>query len=167
MTLNVTPLTKPRHARARRQLPTRIDEVMTRDVQSVRSQDSLQLAAQRMDELNVGVLPVCDDEILVGIITDRDITVRATSADLPASRTPVGEVMTRQARCCRPFHTVAEVAQTMSEVQIRRLPVLDDLDRVIGIVSLGDLVTRQADDEQVEATLRCISTPSEPDRSIF
>ncbi|MES2887205.1 MAG: CBS domain-containing protein [Pseudomonadota bacterium] len=144
---------------------TKIADIMTRDVQTVRSQDNLQLAAQRMDELNVGVLPVCDDNILMGVITDRDITVRATSAGLLPSLTPVADVMTQQARYCRPFQTVADVVQKMSDVQIRRLPVLDDQDRLIGIVSLGDLVTRGGEEDGVDGTLRRISTPSEPDRS--
>lgn len=147
-------------------MSTKIADIMTRDVQTVRSQDNLQWAAQRMDELNVGVLPVCDNGTLIGVITDRDITVRVTSADLPASRTRVADVMTGQARYCRASQTVAEAVEQMSGIQIRRLPVLDDQDRLIGIVSLGDLVTRAAPDEPVGDTLRRISTPSEPDRSV-
>jgi CBS domain-containing protein len=116
-----------------------------------------------MDELNVGSLPVCDKTGLVGIITDRDITVRATAAGLPAGNTQVSDVMTDKARWCTGEQTVQEAMQQMAEVQIRRLPVLDAHNQVVGIVSLGDLATRHSG--HVAAALRRISDPSIPDRS--
>jgi CBS domain-containing protein len=134
---------------------------MTRNVQVVRPDESLQRAAQVMDELNVGSLPVCDRGGLVGMITDRDITVRATAAGLPA-HTLVGDVMTEHARWCTTEQTVQEAMQQMADVQIRRLPVVDGERRVVGIVSLGDLATRHQG--HVAAALRRISDPSMPDR---
>ena len=142
----------------------KISDFMTRDVEVIHPDASLQRAAQVMDELNVGALPVCDeDHGLVGIITDRDITVRATAAGLPADATHVGDVMTDKARWCSTEQTVQEAMQQMADVQIRRLPVLDASHRVVGIVSLGDLATRHSG--HVAAALRRISDPSMPDRS--
>lgn len=141
---------------------TTIAELMTREPIAVRPDDSVQRAAQLMDELNVGSLPVCDGWQLLGIVTDRDITVRATAAGLDPSRTEVELVMSDRVRWCSLHDTPAEVLQQMAQVQIRRLPVLDDHDRLVGIVSLGDLAARRP--AGVEDTLRRISTPSEPDR---
>ena len=139
----------------------KISDFMTRNVQVVRPDESLQRAAQVMDDLNVGSLPVCDHSGLVGMITDRDITVRATSAGLPAN-TLIGDVMTGHARWCTSEQTVQEAMQQMADVQIRRLPVLDAQRQVVGIVSLGDLATRHQG--HVAAALRRISDPSMPDR---
>ncbi|HEY9024406.1 MAG TPA: CBS domain-containing protein [Burkholderiaceae bacterium] len=136
---------------------------MTRNVQVVRPDESLQRAAQVMDELNVGSLPVCDhNDGLVGMITDRDITIRATAAGLPA-HTQVADVMTDHARWCTTEQSVQEAMQQMADVQIRRLPVVDAERRVVGIVSLGDLATRHQG--HVAAALRRISDPSRPDRA--
>ena len=130
-------------------------------MQVVRPDESLRRAAQVMDELNVGSLPVCDKTGLVGMITDRDITVRAMAAGLP-SDTQVSDVMTDHARWCTGEQTVQEAMQQMADVQIRRLPVVDSAHRVVGIVSLGDLAMRHQG--HVAAALRRISDPSMPDR---
>ena len=130
-------------------------------MQVVRPDESLQRAAQVMDELNVGALPVCDKDGLVGMITDRDITVRATAAGLPAD-TCVADVMTGHARCCTTEQSVQEAMEQMADVQIRRMPVVDADRQVVGIVSLGDLATRHQG--HVAAALRRISDPSMPDR---
>lgn len=127
----------------------------------VRPDESLQRAAQVMDELNVGSLPVCDRNGLVGMITDRDITVRATAAGLPAP-TRVPDVMTEHARGCTSEQSVQEAMAQAADVQIRRLPVIDAERHVVGIVSLGDLATRHRG--HVAAALRRISDPSRPDR---
>ena len=140
----------------------KISDFMTRNVQVVRPDESLQRAAQVMDELNVGSLPVCDKSGLVGIITDRDITVRATAAGLAPGATTVSDVMTDNARWCTTEQSVSEAMEQMADVQIRRLPVLDAERQVVGIVSLGDLATRHSG--HVAAALRRISDPSMPDR---
>ena len=141
---------------------TTIAELMTHDPITVGPHDSVQRAAQLMDELNVGSLPVCAGRRVLGIVTDRDITVRATAAGLDPASTTVELVMSDRVRCCHPQQTPAEVLQQMASVQIRRLPVVDEGNRLVGIVSLGDLAARRP--EGVEAALRDISTPSEPDR---
>ena len=141
----------------------KISEVMTRGVEVIRPAETLQRAAQRMDELNVGALPVCDGQKLVGMITDRDITVRATAAGMDPNATSVFEVMTEQTRWCTEEQSVDEVMKQMADVQIRRLPVLDGQRQLVGIVSLGDLAVRQ--NTHIDGALRGISSPSEPDRS--
>lgn len=140
----------------------RIADVMTRGVEVISPEATLQDAAKMMDDLNVGALPVCDNRRLVGMITDRDITVRATASDLRPSEVRVGDIMTEHPRWCLESQTVDEVARQMSDVQVRRIPVLDDAQELIGIVSLGDLAVREPD--AVQDVLREISTPAEPDR---
>ena len=141
----------------------RISDVMTRDAQTIGPHESIRRAAQLMDELNVGALPVCEGQRLVGMITDRDITVRATAAGQSPDAVTVGEVMTDQVRWCREDQTVDEVMEQMADVQIRRIPVMDqDGRQLIGIVSLGDLATKHS--AQVDRTLEGISSPAQPDR---
>jgi CBS domain-containing protein len=143
----------------------KIRDIMTRDVQTVSPGDTIRRAAQMMDELNVGVLPVCDGTALVGMVTDRDITVRATSAGLAPESCKVAEVMTGSPRYCYEDDPVSEVTRLMAGQQIRRVPVIDRDDRLIGIVSLGDLAIDAKDTGAVNDALERISTPAEPDRS--
>lgn len=139
-----------------------IKEVMTKGVQVIRPDESLQRAAQLMDELNVGALPVCEGRELVGMITDRDITVRATAAGMEPGGHCVKEVMTEQTRWCTEDQSTEDVMKQMGDVQIRRLPVLNERREVVGIVSLGDLAIRQS--AHTDEVLRDVSWPSEPDR---
>jgi CBS domain-containing protein len=141
-----------------------IQDVMTRDVQSISPQETVQRAAQMMDELNVGAIPVLDGQKLVGMITDRDITVRSTAAGQAPGEARVGDVMSTDVRTCAPNQTVDEVLDQMGDVQIRRVPVVDEASHeVIGIVSLGDMATRHS--AGIDHTLEEISTPAKPDRS--
>lgn len=141
-----------------------ISEVMTRDVMTISPQETLRRAAQMMDELNVGVLPVCDGERLVGMITDRDITVRSTSAGEAPENARVEEAMSEDVRWCFDDQSVDEVMQQMSDSQIRRVPVVDhNTKKLVGIVALGDIATKSQTGE-AEDTLKNVSTPSEPDR---
>jgi CBS domain-containing protein len=139
-----------------------ISEVMTRGVEVIRPDESLQRAAQLMDELNVGALPVCEGKELVGMITDRDITVRATAAGMEPGTHCVSEVMTEQTRWCTEDQSTEDVMKQMGDVQIRRLPVLNAQREIVGIVSLGDLATRTS--RHTDEVLRDVSWPSEPDR---
>jgi CBS domain-containing protein len=117
-----------------------------------------------MDELNVGAIPVLDGRKLVGMITDRDITVRSTAAGQAPAETRVGDVMSIDVRTCAPGQTVDEVLGQMGDVQIRRLPVVDaQSHEVIGIVSLGDMATKHS--AGIDRTLEEVSFPAEPDRS--
>lgn len=141
----------------------RIADIMTRDVQTVSPQETIRRAAELMDELNVGSLPVCEGNRVIGMITDRDITVRATAAGEAPDDVRVDEVMTDQVRSCFEDQMVDEVMQQMADIQIRRVPVIDrDTQQLIGIVSLGDLATKHS--AMVDRTLEEISTPAQPDR---
>jgi CBS domain-containing protein len=140
-----------------------VSEVMTRDVTAVPTDASVRDAARQMDQLNVGALPVCDGNRLVGMITDRDITVRCTAAGSQPDATRVYDVMSGDVRWCREDDQVEQAEREMSHMQVRRLPVIDRKKNLVGIVSLGDLATRNA--PGTEETLRSISEPSVPDRS--
>jgi CBS domain-containing protein len=113
--------------------------------------------------LNVGSIPVCDGSRLVGMITDRDITVRSTAAGQNPVSTRVGDVMSTDVRTCHSHQTVDEVLGQMADVQIRRVPVIDQATHtLIGIVSLGDMATKHS--AGIDRALEEISEPSEPDR---
>jgi CBS domain-containing protein len=141
-----------------------IQDVMTRDVQSITPQETVQRAAQLMDELNVGAIPVLDGDKLVGMITDRDITVRSVAVGQAPGSTQVSDVMSTDVRTCTADQTVDEVLDQMADVQIRRVPVIDrQSQQVIGIVSLGDMAAKHS--AGIDHTLEEISTPAEPDRS--
>jgi CBS domain-containing protein len=141
----------------------KIADVMTRDVRVIQPDRTVREAARLMDDMNVGVLPVCDGRRLVGMITDRDITVRSTAAGMAPDRHSVSEIMTDDVEWCFEDDDLDEIVEIMSRMQIRRIPVVDRGKRLVGIVALGDLAT---DSEQhASRALGRISTPSEPDRS--
>lgn len=141
-----------------------IQDVMTRDVRTISPDESVRRAAQLMDELNVGSIPVCDGQKLVGMITDRDITVRSTAAGQSPEQTRVADVMSTDVRTCTANQSVDEVLGQMGDVQIRRVPVIDEQShQMVGIVSLGDMATKHS--AGIDHALDEISSPSEPDRS--
>lgn len=137
-----------------------ISEIMTRDVTVVSPTDTLQRAAQIMRDLNVGALPVCDGKRLLGMVTDRDITIRSAADGKAPSEAKVTDVMTEQVLWCYEDQTVGEVLQQMGDQQIRRVPVVDRDKNLVGVVSLGDLATRV--DANTDKTLGKVSTPSAP-----
>ncbi len=139
-----------------------IADIMTRNPQSVQPGDTLQTAAQAMDELNVGILPVCEAGRLVGLLTDRDIVVRSTAAGQDPCRTAVADAMTTAIHSVREDASVQDAVRIMQEYQVRRVPVLDAEDRIAGILSLGDLADASA--PEAASTLEAVSTPSAPDR---
>jgi CBS domain-containing protein len=141
-------------------VPT-IADIMTRDVQLIGPDDTLQLAAQLMDQLNVGSLPVCSGRELLGMVTDRDITVRGTALGADPTTVRVADVMSRGTEFCTEDQDAQEVLRVMGAAQVRRLPVVDVDRKLVGIVSLGDLATRQPG--PVDDAVRDISTPSQPD----
>ena len=134
-----------------------INDIMTRKVSVIQLTEPLQTAAERMRDLNVGALPVCDGETLVGMVTDRDIAVRGVAAGLVPAEALVSDVMTDEVHVCAPADTIEAAMQQMGEAQVRRLAVLDSERKVVGIVSLGDLATRQS--APTDETLREISEP--------
>lgn len=134
-----------------------VAEVMTPDVEVVKREETLRDAARAMADLDVGSLPVCDGRKLVGMITDRDITVRAV-AEGKSFDTPVSEVMTDDVVWCNETDSVDDVLLRMGDAQIRRIPVIDEDRNLIGIVALGDLALEE--EEEVDETLRDISMPT-------
>lgn len=138
-----------------------VSEIMTTDVQVVGPEESLQRAAQLMDQLNVGALPVCAGRRLLGMVTDRDITIRGTAAGCAPDEACVSDVMTADTVWCTEDQDTQEVMRLMGEAQVRRLPVINTERELVGIVSLGDIATKQP--AHIDKTVRDISTPSEPD----
>jgi CBS domain-containing protein len=120
----------------------KVREIMTREVYIADPNQSIRDAAQAMYELDAGALPVGENDRLVGMITDRDIAVRGI-AEGKGPDTPIRDVMTQDVRYCFEDEDTEHVAQNMGEQQIRRIPVLNRDKRLIGILSLGDLATRQ------------------------
>ena len=117
----------------------RVGELMTLDPQTVAPGDTLQSAAQQMDDLNVGVLPVCEGDRLLGVLTDRDIVIRSTSAGQDPRTATVADAMTTNAHTVTEDAAVLDVLHIMEERQLRRVPVVDGAGKLVGIVSLGDL----------------------------
>lgn len=141
-----------------------LKDIMTRDVEVVHPNMKLEEAARKMDALDIGPLPVCDEGRLVGMITDRDITVRATAAGADPRSTRVQDVMTRDVVYGYEDQDVNEAARIMQERQIRRLLVLNRDKRLVGIVSLGDLAVDAENTRLSGETLEGVSRPAEPDR---
>lgn len=146
---------------------TTVSQVMTRGVRTMTPDENLVQAARAMDELDVGVIPVCEGDQLVGVVTDRDIVVRAIANDCSPQRTTLRDVMSAEAHWCFVDESVDEVAKLMQRLQIRRLPVLDHERHLVGIVSLGDLSVHggAAVAQTASRTLEAISEPSRPDPS--
>jgi CBS domain-containing protein len=135
----------------------KVSEVMTRDVQTIRPDQRVQEAASFMLSADAGSIPVTDGDRLIGMITDRDIAVRGVAKGYGPD-TPVRELMTNDIICARHDDDVDDVASKMSEAQVRRLPVIDDQERLCGIVSLGDL-SRDADEDAAAEALEGVSEP--------
>lgn len=135
----------------------KISEVMTRDVKTVRPDQTAKDAAKFMLSEDAGSMPVSDGDRLIGMITDRDIAIRGVARGYGPD-TPISELMTDDIICVREDDDVEDVAIKMSEAQVRRLPVIDDNERLCGIVSLGDLA-REAHDESAHQALEGVSEP--------
>ena len=135
----------------------KVRDVMSKDVQVARPGDTLQDVASRMASGDFGFMPVADGDKLIGTITDRDISVRAVAGGA-ACTSPVVEYITRDPHTVRADEDLKSVLDAMGDKQIRRLPVLDKDDRLVGVVSLGDLSTRVKEKYAGEA-LEDISRP--------
>jgi len=142
----------------------RVQEIMTRDVECIEPNRTLQEAASRMKAIDVGPLPVCENDRLVGMITDRDIVVRAVAQGHNPRIEKVRDVMTRDVACCTEDQDIEQVARLMNHKQIRRLAVLNRNQRLVGIVSLADLdlATCSGSTQLTGQTLEGISQPGMP-----
>lgn len=119
----------------------KIRDIMTRDVRRVEPQTSLREAARLMADIDAGSLPVEEGGRLIGMITDRDIAIRAVAAGKGPDAT-VGEAMTPELLYCFEDDAVADVCENLADIQVRRLPVVDQNKRLAGIVSLADLAAK-------------------------
>jgi len=142
----------------------RVREVMTPTVEVIHPDSTLQEAAAKMKARDIGPLPVCDNRQLVGMLTDRDITVRATAEGENPTAIRVRDIMTPEVMYCFEDQLVGEAARLMQENQVRRLVVLNRDQRLVGIVSLGDLAVEAGDEQLTGQTLEQVSEPVPPRR---
>jgi CBS domain-containing protein len=143
-----------------------VADVMTREPRSMGPQETLADAAKLMDELNVGVVPVCEGDRLVGVVTDRDIVVRGLARDLDPRQSKLADVMSGHVRTAHVDDDLDEILAAMSKAQVRRMPVVDGQDKLVGILSIGDIAAKSADEDgELAESLGDISSPAEPDRS--
>lgn len=141
----------------------KVREAMTRDVQLVKPEQPISDAAKLMAKLDIGALPVEENDRLVGMITDRDIAVRAV-AQGKGPDTPVREIMSEHVEYCFDDEELDRVAQGMADVRVRRLPVVNREKRLVGILSLGDVARRGNQREIVAETFAGVSAPGGPHR---
>ena len=136
-------------------------EVMTRHIEEIRPDANLKEAAEKMRSMDIGALPVCENDRLVGMLTDRDIAIRAVAEGRDPMRTCVRDAMSAGTVFCYEDDDVSEAARIMEQKQIRRLPVFNRQGRAVGIVSLGDLATRIGNDHLSGDVLEQVSQPAQ------
>jgi CBS domain-containing protein len=134
----------------------RVSEAMTRDVRICNPSDSIRDCATMMAEIDAGAMPVGEGDRLVGMITDRDIALRGV-AQGKSPDAPVREVMSQEVKYCFEDEELEQVAKNMSDIRVRRLPVLSREKRLVGIVSLGDLAMKER-----KAATKAVSGVSQP-----
>lgn len=140
----------------------KVSDIMTNEVDTCMPKATLQEAAAKMKEINVGSIPVVDNDKLVGIITDRDIVIRGIADNLPLD-TSVSEILSESMVTGTKDMSVEEAAELMADHQIRRLPVVEN-DKVVGIVSLGDIAVKDKSYGNADIALDEVSEPAEPDK---
>jgi CBS domain-containing protein len=138
----------------------KVKDVMSHDVEVVSPNETLRDAAAAMERIDAGVLPVGEDDRLVGMITDRDIAIRAIAKG-KGPEDKVRDIMTKDVKYCYEDDDIDDVCANMSDIQIRRLPVLNEDKRLVGIISLGDIARRDEPDRAGSA-LSGIAQPSGP-----
>ena len=141
----------------------KVTDVMTRDVEMVRGDATIDAAAQVMAELGIGCVPVGERDKLEGILTDRDVIIRVVAVGGDPKAVRVAEVMSSNVFTCREDDSVQRVAELMGEHQIRRMPVLSDKGALVGLVSLSDLATEAASRPARAAPAEAPEEVSEPD----
>ena len=140
-----------------------VRDIMTSNVEVIHPDSVIQEAAGKMKSLDVGSLPVCDNRRLIGVVTDRDITVRAVASGLDTRTAKVSEAMTPELIYCYEDEDVKEAAKLMERYQIRRLPILNREKQLVGIVALGDLAL-ESSDRMSGQVLEEVSEPAKPNR---
>ncbi len=122
----------------------RIREIMTQDVECASPDTSVREAAERMRSRDIGSLPVCEGKRVVGIITDRDITIRSTASGSDPSSTKVGAVMTREIVSVKPDDTLKDAERIMHDRQLRRLPVVDENGELVGYLAMAKIARKES-----------------------
>jgi CBS domain-containing protein len=135
----------------------RVNQIMTRDVETVSADRTLMVAAQRMRQRDIGFLPVTNENKVVGVITDRDITLRALGEGRVPQMTVVGEVMTPRLVWCWDDATLTEAAELMETNCVRRLLVLDHKGKLAGLLSLDDLAAHMSSDRLLGIVVRNVT----------
>jgi len=138
----------------------KVAEVMTRDILLANPDQTVREAARMMSEEDVGALPVAENDRLVGMITDRDIAIRAV-AEGKGPDAKIRQVMTDQVKYCFEDEDLDQVSKNMANIQMRRLPVMNREKRLVGIVSLADLATAKRAGTQAQQALRGVSQPGD------
>jgi len=138
----------------------KVKDIMSRDIASLSSDDSIERAAQLMKQYDVGSIPVCSQEKIVGIVTDRDIALRATARGQKSQQQTVSDIMSSNPVVGSPDMDVHDAARIMSEKQIRRLPIVDQ-NNLVGIVALGDISVEPDLQDNAEEALKNISQPND------
>ena len=136
-----------------------VKDIMSRDIVSLNSEDSIERAAQLMNQFDVGSIPVCNQEKLVGIVTDRDITLKSVATGANTNQQKIKDIMTSNPVTGSPDMDVHDAAKIMSEQQIRRLPIIQN-NNLVGIVSLGDISVEPNLQDNAEEALKNISEPA-------
>lgn len=142
----------------------KVKEVMTKSIASLNPEDTVQYAAQLMKEYDIGSIPVCSEEKVIGIITDRDITLRAVAEGENTRNKLVRDIMSSNPVVGKPDMEISDAVRIMSERKIRRLPVVES-NNLIGIVSLGDIAVEPSLKNNAEDALQNISEPCTPNIS--
>jgi len=140
----------------------KIQEVMTRAVKTLTPRDTVQHAAEQMALLDIGAVPVERDGKPIGIVSDRDIVLRAVAKGYDSGKTTVSDVMTTELQTVRPEDSIEKVADLMKARQIRRVLVVNDDGQLAGIASLGDLVTEEEAKQLSGEVLADVSAPQRP-----
>lgn len=135
----------------------KIKDIMTKDIARLRSDDTIERAARLMKQYNVGSIPVCTDDKIIGIITDRDIAVRSVAPG-QVSNQRVSDIMSTNLAVGNPDMDLSDAASIMSDRQIRRLPIVEN-NSLVGIVSLGDISLEPTARSNAEEALKNISEP--------
>jgi CBS domain-containing protein len=142
----------------------KIKEIMTSDFETISAGSSLAAAAQKMESLNVGALPVEQDGRVIGIITDRDLVVRGIAEGHDPASTEVRDILTADLICCSEDDSVEQAVKLMEDNKVRRL-IACDLDGMsVGIVSLGDIASKSGQEQLAGEALEMISEPASPVR---
>jgi len=142
-----------------------ISHIMNRNVRVVSPDTNVRQAAQEMKSLDVGALPVCNGQQLIGMITDRDIAIRSVADNKDPQNTKVSDIMSPEVIWCFDDASTEEVAAKMADHQVRRIPIVDRQKKLVGVVALADLATSQEDADTKADTIEAVSEDSGRARS--